>query len=336
MRYASAFAGIGGFDLAFDRAGWSCTSQIEWDADCQRVLRRHFPNVPLRGDIHAVPGTGIGRPDLVVGGFPCQDTSIAAPHRQGLDGERSVNYFEFQRLVGEHLRLVDATRPRWVVIENPVGLLASPGRGSDGIDRRGWDMAAVVRGLEDIGYGWAYRVVDARHLGSPQRRQRVLLVGHLGGDPRPAWQVLGDSEGSGQADPAHQVSRYKAGPTTLAEPLGGPAGPLIFRKSARPRASLAKGGYETWVPSEYANTLTGFDAGGATRQTHLIVQAGKPTRTLTVTEWERLQGFPDGWTEGISESARFTALGNAMHVGMASWLASRITRVSNTLPLLTT
>jgi len=172
---------------------------VEWDPACQKVLRQHFPTIPLLGDISDVTGTQVGRPDLAVGGFPCQDTSIAAPHRAGLAGSRSSNYFEFQRLIGEHLRLVDSTRPRWVVIENPVGLLKSPGRGGS-IDRTGWDMAAVVRGLEDIGYGWAYRVVDARYLGSPQRRERVLVVGHLGGDPRPAWQVLGDPQDRQQAE----------------------------------------------------------------------------------------------------------------------------------------
>lgn len=195
-------------------------------------------------------------------------------------------------------------------------------------------MAAVVRGLEDLGYGWAYRVVDARYLGSPQRRERVLVVGHLGGDPRPAWQVLGDAQGGQQADPTHPISGSARGPKAVVEPLGGPAGPLIFRKSARPRASLAKGGYETWVPDDYANTLTGFDGGGPARQTHLIVQQGQPPRALTLLEWERLQGFPDGWTKAMTDDQRYTAIGNAMHVGMASWLANRITRVSASLPLL--
>jgi DNA (cytosine-5)-methyltransferase 1 len=332
MKYTSTFAGIGGFDLAFNRAGWTSTCMVEWDRNCQSVLRQHFPNVPVRGDINDVRGTEIGRPDLVVGGFPCQDIIITGARRQGLEGTRSINYFQFQRLVGEHLRLVDETRPRWVVIENTNGLLSSPGRGSDGIDRTGWDMAAVVRGLEDIGYGWSYRLVDARHFGSPQRRERVLVVGHLGGDPRPAQLVLGDSGDHGQAAATYQSRGYKNGPKAVGEP----GEPIVFRKSARPRKSLAKGGYETWVLSDYSNTLTGFDGGGPARQTTLIVQEGKPTRTLTLTEWERLQGFPDGWTEGISTSARYTALGNAMHVGMASWLAARITRVSEALPLLKT
>lgn len=80
-----------------------------------------------------------------------------------------------------------------------------------------------------------------------------------------------------------------------------------------------------------ANTLTGFDNGNALRQTHLIAQHGR-VRTFSLTEWERLQGFPDGWTEGIPESARYTALGNAMHVGMADWLARRLLRVHHEIP----
>ena len=117
---------------------------------------------------------------------------------------------------------------------------------------------------------------------------------------------------------------------------------MIFRKSARARASLALGGYETWVAEDYGNTLTGFDGGGPARQTHLIVQQGQPPRTLTLLEWERLQGFPDDWTKAMPVNTtkagfgRYTAIGNAMHVGMASWLANRITSVSTSLPLLTT
>lgn len=108
---------------------------------------------------------------------------------------------------------------------------------------------------------------------------------------------------------------------------------MIWRKSARARKAIRLGGYETWVNDGYANTLTGFDAGAATRQTHLLLQAGR-LRTLTLTEWERLQGFPDGWTQGIPDSARFTALGNAMHVGMATWLGQRLLAVHESLPLL--
>lgn len=89
------------------------------------------------------------------------------------------------------------------------------------------------------------------------------------------------------------------------------------------------------MPGEFANTLTGFDGGGPNRQTHILLQEGR-LRTFTLTEWERLQGFPDGWTEGIPESARYQALGNAMHVGMARWLGQRLVAVNNALPQIET
>ena len=102
----------------------------------------------------------------------------------------------------------------------------------------------------------------------------------------------------------------------------------MFRKSRRPRS---KDDYATWVPDDYSNTLTGFDKGN--RQTNIIVQQGR-ARFLTLTEWERLTGFPDGWTAGISDSARQDAIGDAMHVGMASWLGQRLLTVDSTLPLI--
>ena len=328
LTWASAFTGIAGFE----QGGFESKVMVENDPACQQVLGRHYPNVMKKGDICDVKGTEIGKVDGLVGGFPCGDTSVGKPNRLGLAGPRSGHYFEFVRLLAEYQRLVDELNPRWVVIENPVGLLSSPGMGSDGVDRRGWDMAAVVRGLEDLGYGWAYRVVDGRYLGTPQKRERVIVVGHRGGDPRPAWQVLGDEDPGGEA--AHpRTERQERRPRARRGPEEG--GTLIWRKSARARASLAKGGYETWKPAEFANTLAGFDFGLATRQTHLLFQGGS-LRTWSLTEWERLQGFPDGWTEGLADSVRARLLGNAMHTGMANWLNTRIETVSAGLPQIET
>jgi DNA (cytosine-5)-methyltransferase 1 len=323
--FASAFTGIGGFDLAFERLGMTCTVQIEKLEERLTTLAKHFPSVRRLDDIATTGASDIGRPKLAVGGFPCQGTSIAAPHRLGLGDDRSGMFWEFRRLLDEYLRLIESNEPRWVVIENPPGLLRS---------NNGRDMAAVALGLEDLGYGWAYRVVDSRHVGSAQRRQRVLIVGHLGGDPRPAWQVLGDPSTSDQAHPTHPVAQVSR-PSPVSSATGDGVDTLFWRKSARPRASLAKGGYETWVDDGVANTLTGFDYGAATRQTHLLRQHGR-LRTLTLTEWERLQGFPDGWTEGMTDAERGNALGDAMNVPMADWLGRRLLAVDAALPMVRT
>ena len=321
LTFGSSFAGIGGFDLGFERAGLTPKVQVEWKADRSEILAAHWPTVARKGDIRDVSGTDIAGVDIWGGGFPCQDTSIAAPHRAGLAGARSSMFWEWHRVLDEHLRLVDAARPRWTFIENPEGLLKS---------HDGRDMAAVLHGLVELGYGVAYRVVDGGSLGSAQRRRRVLVVGHRGGDPRPARDVLGDTgPGVGAARP--RAVPLLSGPAPVVGPQVDDT--LIFRKSARPRAAISKGGYETWVPAEFANTLTGFDGGAATRQTHLLVQGGR-VRTFTLTEWERLQGFPDGWTAGMKDSNRYSALGDAMLVPMAEWLGHRIRRVDAALPLI--
>ena len=340
LRFASFFTGIAGFEKGFEGLIEPAV-MVEINKQRQQVLARHYPHILKREDINDVKGNEIGEVDGFVGGFPCDDTAIAAPNRLGLAGARSSQFFQFVRLLDEYQRLIDECNPRWVVIENPIGLLTSPGipKGKarqhwDGIDRTGWDMAAVVRGLEDLGYGWAYRVVDGRYLsptGRDQKRERVIVIGHRGGDPRPAWQVLADEGPSEGPAPARTLSRGSRGPRARRGPEAD--GTLIWRKSSRARKSLAAGGYETWVPADYSNTLTGNDGGLANRQTHIVLQNGR-LRTFTPLEWERLQGFPDGWTEGLSDSARFDALGDAMHVGMARWLAERLVAVDAALPQL--
>ena len=163
MKYGSLFSGIGGFDLGLDRAGMECVWQVEIEPKCQRVLARHWPNVNRYDDVRTFDGRTAGPVDLICGGFPCQDVSVAGP-RTGLAGERSGLFHEFMRIARE-------ARPRWVVIENVPGLLSSGKRR---------DMGTVLGALADLGCGYAYRVLDAQHFGLAQRRKRVFIVGHLG------------------------------------------------------------------------------------------------------------------------------------------------------------
>src|SRR5215831_15227588 len=127
--------------------------------------------------------------DLVYGGFPCQDVSVAG-QRAGLSGQRSSLWFEFERILSE-------LRPRWCVVENVSGLLSSNG---------GRDFARILMGLGELGYGWAYRVLDARWFGVPQRRRRVFIVGCLGDQARAA-AVLAVCESCG----GHPAARGAAG-----------------------------------------------------------------------------------------------------------------------------
>jgi DNA (cytosine-5)-methyltransferase 1 len=204
MKFISLFSGIGGFDLGFERAGMECSAQVEWDKWAAAVLKHRWPDVSHFSDVREVHSNEAGRPDhrldrvdLICGGFPCQDLSVAGK-RAGLAGERSGLWHEFRRLVGE-------IHPRWVVVENVPGLLSSNG---------GADMAVVLRGLADLGYGWAYRVLDAQYFGVAQRRRRVFIVGHSGGGAG-AFQVLSDAAcGDGNPAPSRDEGRRIAATLT--------------------------------------------------------------------------------------------------------------------------
>jgi DNA (cytosine-5)-methyltransferase 1 len=170
VRFVSLFSGVGGFDLGLEAAGWECVAQVEWDQHCQAVLARHWPDVPKWHDVSDVAGADLPAADAVVFGSPCQDLSVAGK-RAGFNGERSVLFYEAVRIIKE---MQDVGRgPAWVVWENVTGALSS----SDGRD-----FGAVLRELADLGaLDIAWRVLDARFFGVPQRRRRVFVVADLAG-----------------------------------------------------------------------------------------------------------------------------------------------------------
>jgi DNA-cytosine methyltransferase len=162
MRTLSLFSGIGGFDLGFERAGMTVVGVCEIDKHAQKILQRHFPDATLHDDVRKVHYAR-GSVDLVCGGFPCQDLSVAGK-RRGLDGERSGLWFEFARII-------DETEPQWVVIENVPGLFSSDG---------GRDFATIIQWLAKRGYGVGWRVLDSQGFGLAQRRKRVFIVASFG------------------------------------------------------------------------------------------------------------------------------------------------------------
>jgi len=160
--FASFFSGIGGFDLAFERAAFDISIQCEVDPFCCSVLERHWPNVHRLRDIKEVKPADVPLSDVWGGGFPCQDVSLArVGKRAGLKGARSGLFFDFARLIGEG-------RPRIVLLENVHGLLHS---------HKGRDFETVIRTLAELGYSVGWRVLNSKNVGVPQSRQRVYIVG---------------------------------------------------------------------------------------------------------------------------------------------------------------
>ena len=327
LRDLSLGRGIGGFDLGFDRAGMTCAGQVEYDEKTRAVLAKHWPDVKRMNDVREVQGDEFGTVDLICGGFPCQDVSVAG-RRAGLAGERSGLWYEFHRLI-------DRVRPRWAVIENVPGLLSS---------NAGRDFAAVLCGLVECGYGVAWRVLDAQYFGVAQRRRRVFIVGSLG-DGRAA-EILFEREGGGG-----DIAEGGETRPVIAGALAPGAHPGGFNGNDANRgmlvtATLNSGGNNGGFRTEPGEQLVvAFSAGnssdsygiGLTENYTPPLRAGNsgtnmtPTiaggfgvRRLTPVECERLQGFPDGHTEGQCDSARYRQLGNAVAVPVAEWLGRRI------------
>ena len=193
MRYGSVCSGIEAATAAWHHMGWEPAFFSEIEAFPRAVLEHHYPEVPLHGDFTTIEQNQYGKIDLLVGGTPCQSFSIAGL-RGGLDDERGNLALEF-------CRLAQREQPRWIVWENVPGVLSSNG---------GRDFGSILGALEDLGYGLAYRVLDAQYFGVAQRRRRVFVVGYLG-DWRPAAAVLFERHSmSGHLAPSREARKEAA------------------------------------------------------------------------------------------------------------------------------
>ena len=177
MIFGSVCSGIEAASVAWLPLGWRCAFVSEIDAFPSRVLAHHYPDVPNLGDFTAITPEQHEPIDVLVGGTPCQDFSIAGL-RAGVGGDRGALSLEFLRLAGR-------ARPRWIVWENVPGVLSSDG---------GRALGAFLGGLAELGYGFAYRVLDAQYFGLAQRRKRVFVVAHSGGRWQRAAAVLLERE----------------------------------------------------------------------------------------------------------------------------------------------
>jgi DNA (cytosine-5)-methyltransferase 1 len=171
MRFVSLFAGIGGIDLGFERAGLTCVAQVENDPWCVSILEKHWPDVPRWGDIRDLDPKELPDHDVIAGGFPCQPVSLAGS-RAGRDDPRW--------LWPEFFRLVRGVRPRFVVVENVPGLLSA-------------GMGDVLGDLADVGYDAEWASISATSVGAPHRRDRIFIVAY----PHDEGQRLRCSESAG-------------------------------------------------------------------------------------------------------------------------------------------
>ncbi|MFJ8699168.1 DNA cytosine methyltransferase [Streptomyces ardesiacus] len=286
LRVAGLFAGVGGLELGLRRAGLETALLCEVWAPAQAVLTKQFPDIPLEPDVRhlkALPSDV----DVVTAGFPCQDLSQAG-RTAGIGGEQSG-------LVSHVFRLLNKHHPRWLVLENVRNMLV--------LDK-GKAMFHLVNELEALGYSWAYRLVDSRFTGVPQRRQRVLFVASLTEDPRDVLlaEDAGEPDGTGLATDAYGFY--------WTEGLRG----LGWAQDAVP---TIKGGSGLSIPSPPGIWIPSNPAG------HRIV-------TPSITDAEQLQGFDKDWTltdataDKKSGRDRWKLVGNAVTVGVSEWLGRQL------------
>jgi len=388
----SLFAGIGGFDLAMERAGINVVATVEWDKHAQSVLARRFPNTKLYGDITGVTGEQLisagfdPANGIITGGFPCQDLSVAG-RRAGLTGSRSGLFWEI-------CRLLDETKAQSFILENVPGLLSS---------NEGRDMGTVIRALEERGYSIAWRVLDAQHFGVAQRRRRVFIIGHLGNDWRTPAEILAIAESSARYSQQSSTKRKETS-GIISDGIADDSRAGNFELYDFPKESIsptlnARRAHDTMTYSEVAR-MQGFgdyqmdEISGALKardykdatdlvlafhmtqtptsgevsptmgsspggmgiitnsnvqaydeyndsigEIHQTLRAGTKqstgvltssvVRRLTPTECERLQGFPDQWTEGQADSHRYKQLGNAVAVPVVEWIIRRFITATN-------
>jgi DNA (cytosine-5)-methyltransferase 1 len=291
MRFGSLCSGIEGATVAWRTLGWVPAWYAEIEPFCCALLKQRYPTVENLGDVTQISSTPAI--DLLVGGTPCQSFSIQGL-RAGMADPRG-------NLTLRYCQIADSRRPRWVVWENVPGVLTSGG---------GRDFSSFVSALVELGYGVAWRVLDARYFGVPQRRRRVYVVGHYR-SWQPAAAVLFDS------------------PSCTAN---GRAAKEISGESESGVSRTVNGTLCGWSGDEtpkfgveVSPTLRAYQGGeGVGIVGHHVY------RRLSALEWERLQGFPDGYTKvecdgaEASQRARCTALGNAFCVPVIRWIGERI------------
>ena len=282
MLVVGLFAGVGGFELGFERAGHRTLQLCENDEYASEVLRRRWPSdVRIRGDVAMFDDFPDGT-EVVTAGFPCQNLSMAGD-KKGIEGRKST-------VVGELFKLLDRRPVRWVVIENVYFMLHL---------RKGSAIEYILDQLEQRGYRWAYRVVNSRAFGLPQRRRRVFIVASQSFDPRGV--ILADDTG---------VRTWPH--VDMARPIG------FYWTEGRTGHGLTGDA----IPPLKAGSALAIPCPPA-----VLLPSGR-VATPTLEAVEQFQGFPSGWTSVLrtkSARHRWRLLGNAVSVPVAEWIGRRLT-----------
>lgn len=345
MRYFSAFSGIGGFELGIKQAHESISNQAggeqskeerkherdnvhpqgertpicigysEIDKYAIQIYQKHFPQHKNYGDATKINTRELPDFDFFVGGFPCQAFSIAGL-RRGFDDTRGTLFFDIARILHEK-------QPRLFLLENVKGLLSHDDGGT---------FKTIIATLTELGYDLQWQVLNSKDFGVPQNRERVFIIGNFRGTAQPKVFPIVPSNPKGLieittgADEASRV--YDTAGIARTIKNGGGMGAKTGLYIPTIRATEYKGGDNQTIIVEdfYPDRARIFEGSPTLRSGRegLKVMQQTKIRRLTPMECERLQGFPDGWTEGVSDTQRYKTLGNAVTVNVVREIAKKI------------
>lgn len=305
LRYASWFSGIGGFELGIEQAAESlgltaeCVAYSEIDKHAIATYEEHF-NHDNYGDATTIDPHALPEFHLFAGGFPCQAFSIGGK-RRGFEDTRGTLFFDIARVLA-------VRQPRFFILENVKGLLSHD---------RGQTFRTILSALDELGYDVQWQVLNSKDYGVPQSRERVYIVGNLGGTPRP--QVFpAPRPGNPYTTVGLTTETAVARTLTAGGNSGGNHSGMTILELTGARSQSQR----LYDPAGLSPTIS---TGGATTGGAEVpkIQIASTIRRLTPVEFERLQGFPDNWTIG-SDTQRYKQCGNAVTVNVVRYVAARL------------
>jgi len=301
MKFFDLFAGIGGFRVGLEAHGHECIGSCEIDKYARKIYAKNFGHEPRFKDVREIETKDLPEFDILCAGFPCQSFSIVG-NRKGFEDKRGNLFFEIVRLAKEK-------RPPILLLENVQGLLSH---------EKGETFRVIVQTLDELGYDVEWQLLNSRYF-VPQSRARLYIIGHLrrssGGEILPLGEVSKRNDKSRK----ELYAEDECSSTLTATYWKGYGGgrPMIKedkKVQMNYRSNVNSNMKERVQDRDETWTLTGNSNDFTITDNHRV-------RKLTPKECERLQGFADNWTKGISDTQRYKCLGNAVTTDVIEYIA---------------